>query len=340
MTRKLKDAVVVVTGASSGIGRATAQAFAGKGGAVVLAARREWALSEVAAECERQGGRALVVPTDVADEMAVQELARRTVEHFGRIDVWVNNAAVTLFARFEEAPSADYRRVIETNLFGYVNGARAVLPLFYAQGRGVLINVSSIMGKVPAPYASAYVVSKHGVRALGESLRQEAILAGADDVHVCTVMPATIDTPFFQHAANYTGRAVKAMPPVYPAEDVAEKIVDLAEHPEREVVVGNAGRLMELQQTLAQGMTERTLAKMVDEQHLADEPAPPTSGNLFSPMGEGTGVGGGWRSDGGASRGRKLAATLLLPLPTVLAWRRYRQGSAAGQPPPTGTSRS
>ena len=331
MAKNLEDAVVVVTGASSGIGRATALAFAEKGANLVLAARREWALREVAAECEQRGARALVVPTDVTDEAAVQELAGSAVGHFGRIDVWVNNAAVTLFARFEDAPPADYRRVIETNLFGYVHGARAAMPLFYRQGSGVLINVGSIMSKVPAPYASAYVVSKHGVRALGECLRQEVVLAGADDVHVCTVMPATIDTPFFQHAANYTGRAVKAMPPVYPAEDVAEKIVDLAQRPEREVVVGNAGRLMELQQTLAQGMTERTLATLIDEQHLADEPAPPTPGNLFAPVGEGTGVSGGWRSDGGSSRSRKLAATLLVSLPAVLAWRRYQQSGPTRQ---------
>ena len=189
---------------------------------------------------------------------------------FGRIDVWVNNAAVGLFARFEEAPIVDFRRVIETDLFGYVYGARAVLPLFYRRGRGMLINVGSVMSEVPGPYVSAYTIAKHGVRALGECLRQEVQLAGVDDIKICTVMPATIDTPFFQHAANYTGRAVKAMPPVYPAESVAKTIVDLVEHPRREVVVGNAGRLMTMQQSLAPGMNERMLAKMVDRQHLED----------------------------------------------------------------------
>ena len=189
---------------------------------------------------------------------------------FGRIDVWVNNAAVGLFSRFEDAPIVDFRRVIETDLFGYVYGARAVLPLFYRRGRGVLINVGSVMSEVPGPYVSAYAIAKHGVRALGECLRQEVQLAGADDIKICTVMPATIDTPFFQHAANYTGRAVKAMPPVYPADSVAKTIVDLVDHPRREVVVGNAGRLMTMQQSLAPGMSERMLATMVDRQHLED----------------------------------------------------------------------
>ena len=329
MAKKMKDLVVVITGASSGIGEATAFEFAEQGASVVLAARREWALREVASECERRGGRALHVPTDVSDEAAVHDLARRALEHFGRIDVWVNNAAVGLFARFEDAPLADFRRVIETDLFGYVYGARAVLPLFYRRGRGLLINVGSIMSEVPGPYVSAYTIAKHGVRALGECLRQEVQLAGVDDIKICTVMPATIDTPFFQHAANYTGRAVKAMPPVYPAESVAKTIVDLVEHPRREVVVGNAGRLMAMQQSLAPGLNERMLATMVDRQHLEDIPAPPTSGSLFSPMGRGASIEGGWRSPNGTSKARKLATALVVGIPAALVWRQYWKETVA-----------
>ncbi|MBW3634606.1 MAG: SDR family oxidoreductase [Chloroflexi bacterium] len=329
MAKKMKDLVVVITGASSGIGLATALEFAERGASVVLAARREWALRDVASECERRGGQALPVPTDTTDEAAVQELARRAVERFGRIDVWVNNAAVGLFSRFEDAPMADFRRVIETDLFGYVYGARAVLPLFYQRGRGLLINVGSIMSEVPGPYVSAYAIAKHGVRALGECLRQEIQLAGVDNINVCTVMPATIDTPFFQHAANYTGRAVKAMPPVYPANSVAETIVSLVEHPQREVVVGNAGRLMAMQQTLAPGMNERMLATMIDKQHLADDPAPPTSGSLFSPVGPAASVDGGWRRSTGTSKARKLATAALVGIPAALVWRQYWKETAA-----------
>jgi NAD(P)-dependent dehydrogenase (short-subunit alcohol dehydrogenase family) len=328
MAKKMKDLVVVITGASSGIGQATALEFAAQGANVVLAARREWALQDVAIECERQGGQALPVPTDTSDEAAVQELARHAVERFGRIDVWVNNAAVGLFARFEDAPMADFRRVIETDLFGYVYGARAVLPLFYRRGRGTLINVGSIMSEVPGPYVSAYTIAKHGVRALGECLRQEIQLAGAEDINVCTVMPATIDTPFFQHAANYTGREVKAMPPVYPADAVANTIVGLVEHPQREVVVGNAGRLMTMQQTLAPGMSERMLATMIDKQHLADIPAPPTSGSLFSPIGPGASIDGGWRPNG-TSKARKLATAALVGIPAALVWRHYWKETVA-----------
>ncbi len=294
MPRKIRDSVVVITGASSGIGRATAVSFAREGASLVLAARREQPLQEAAAECRNVGGRALAVPTDVRHEEAVRELARKAIENFGRIDVWVNNAGVGFFSRFEEAPPEVYRSVIETDLFGTIYGARAALPYFREQGSGVLINMGSLVSKVPQPYTSPYVIAKHGVRALGESLRQELILDGAKGIHVCTVMPATIDTPFFQHAANYTGRAAKAMPPVYPAERVAQTILRCAKRPKREVFVGNSARMLSSQFTMAPGLTERTFATMVDRQHLQDTPAPPNPGNVLEPMEDGTGVSGGW----------------------------------------------
>jgi short-subunit dehydrogenase len=287
MARKLDAAVVVITGASSGIGRASALRFAEQGTAVVLAARRQAALQEVAEECQQRGGRALAVPTDVTDPEAVQALAQQAVEHFGRVDVWVNNAAVTLFGRFEETPLEDYKRVLETNIFGYIHGARAVLPQFREQGSGVLIQVSSIVALATQPYTSAYVMSKAAIRALSMCLRQELILDGKHDIHVCTVMPATIDTPFFQQAANYTGRKTQAMPPVYPADKVAETIVKLAKHPRREAMAGNAGRMLGMVRTLSTGLMEHLMARQVEKTHLAPERQwEPTSGNLWEPMPE------------------------------------------------------
>jgi NAD(P)-dependent dehydrogenase (short-subunit alcohol dehydrogenase family) len=293
---RVQGTTAVIVGASSGIGRATALALARKGAAgVALAARRAEALEELAAECGQQGAQTLVVALDVTDASAVEDLARRAVERFGRIDVWVNAAAVTLFAPFEETPLEDFRRVLDVNAMGYVHGARAALPRLRGQGRGVLINVSSVVSGVPQPYAHAYVMSKAAVRALSGSLRQELWLAGQRGVKVCTVLPATIDTPLFQHAANYTGRKVVPMPPVYPPERVARAIVDLVRVPRRELVVGPAGRGMLAQMTLAPGLTERVMAVWVDRTHLSPrEPAPATPGNLYLPAPGTASVDGGW----------------------------------------------
>jgi short-subunit dehydrogenase len=305
MSAMLRDAVVVITGASSGIGRATALDCAREGGRLVLAARRAEALEDVARECRELGGDAIAVATDVTDEHAVQQLAHRAVERFGCIDVWVNNAGVTLFARFEEAPPEAYRRVIETNLFGYIHGARAVLPWFRKQGRGVLINNASIVGKTASPYVSAYVLAKFAIVGFSESLRQELL---DSSIEVCTILPASIDTPLFQHAANYTGRAVKPLNPVYDPELVASAIVRCAKRPRREVFVGNAGRRLVMMKTFAPALGERRTARKVERDHFQNRPSPRSEGNLFAPM-PGTGVTGGWRQ-ASASLGRLAVGTL------------------------------
>ncbi|AKT42116.1 SDR family oxidoreductase [Chondromyces crocatus] len=315
MEKDPSDTVVVITGASSGIGRATAQLFAGAGASVVLAARSKETLEEVAIECSRVGGTALVVPTDVRSEDEVRELARRAIEHFGHIDVWVNNAAVSLFGRTEDVPYEAYRQVIETNLFGSIHGARAALPGFRAQGHGVLINVGSVAGIFGQPYTSAYCVTKFGVRGLGESLRQE--LMDAPNIHVCTVMPATVDTPIFQQAANYTGRAVQPIPPVIDPYRVAHTIVELVGRPQREVIVGWAGRMMAAQHAIAPGRAERRMAKTVEEKHLTDRPAPLSPGNLFSPVPEQNHVSGGWSRDGSPGRRERIPAALALSMPAL-----------------------
>ncbi|WP_437967419.1 SDR family oxidoreductase [Sorangium sp. So ce260] len=327
MRDKFRNMVVVITGASSGIGRATALEFARRGAAVTLAARREQPLRELAAACEQAGGKALVVPTDVTSEAAVLEVARRTTEAFGRIDVWVNNAAVTLFGLFEQTPSEPYRRVIETNLFGTIHGARAALAQFRRQGTGVLINVGSMVSRLSEPYVSAYVASKHAIRGLSQSLRQELKLLRARDIHVATVLPATIDTPFFQHAGNYTGRTPRAMPPVYPPERVARAIVRLARTPRREVFVGSAARQLALLSLVAPGLAERLLARSVDRLHLQhDRTAYATNGNLFTPLPEGTDVSGGWKPRGKKRLLRALVVGLSALAPAVLGflWLRPR----------------
>jgi short-subunit dehydrogenase len=303
MAAKLKDSTVVITGASSGIGRATALRFVAKGARVVLAARNAEALTTVAREIEARGGRALAVPTDVTDQAAVVALAERAKEAFGQIDVWVNNAGVMAFGRFDATPLDIDRRILETNVLGTLYGSRAALAAFEPHGRGVLINLSSVVTRMPQPFASAYVASKHAVRGLDMSLRQELLLAGQKDIHVVTVMPAVIDTPLFQHAANYAGRKVRAIPPVYAAEEAAEVIVDAAVHPRREVYVGSAGPVMNAQMKLMPGAVERIVARVVGKGQFEDAHEPANPGNLFEPARGPGSISGGWR----ASRPRTLA---------------------------------
>lgn len=307
MSKRIADSVIVITGASTGIGRASALAFARSGGTVVVTSRREEVLRTLAGQCEQLGGSAIAVAADVTDQQAIQNLARRVIETFGRIDVWINNAAVTLFARFEEAPPEAYRRVIETNLFGCVHGARAVLPYFREHGSGILINVSSGVGRIGSPFISAYSASKFAIIGLSESLRME--LRDAPDIHVCTVLPAAIDTPLFQQGANFTRRAVKPIAPIYRAEKVADAIVDLVRHPRREIIVGNAAKVGLMMHAIAPHLTERIYAKQVEQRHFEDRPAPPSNGNLFKPLEQYESVSGGWRAP--ASNGRFSAEAVL-----------------------------
>ncbi|MGC4791007.1 SDR family oxidoreductase [Micromonospora sp. DT178] len=283
LTRSLADATVVLTGASSGIGTATAYALARRGTAVVLAARSETALEEVAVRCRELGGRALVVPTDVTDPAAVERLAARAVAEFGRIDGWINNAAVGAVGLFDEIPVEEFRRVLEVNLLGAAYGIRAALPQLSAAGGGVLINNASVLAEVAMPYQSAYNAAKHGIRGLADTVRQEMRVTGRGDISICTVLPATIDTPFFRHAANHSGRELVPPPPVYPPEVVAETIVRLLRRPRREAYAGGAARLIGLQWRLAPAFAERVLGWYTHRTQFGPAPRPESTGNVFHP---------------------------------------------------------
>jgi short-subunit dehydrogenase len=296
MKKKLENRVAVVTGASSGIGRATAVALAARGASVVVVARRAEVLEEVVDECRAHGVEALAMPADVTDADAMATVARETAGRFGRIDIWVNNAAVSMFGAVDEGPVEHWHRVIETNVFGTYHGVRAVLPWMREQAGGVIINVSSVLGKYGAPYLSAYVASKHSVRALSDCVRQE--LFDLDDVHVCTVLPGPIDTPFFQHSANFSGREIKPIKPVIDAHRVAHAIVSVCTRPRREAVVGGSSRQSLLLARLAPGLLERIVSRKIDSDHFADRPAPPSDGNLFEPDPGGDQVTGGWARSG------------------------------------------
>ncbi len=303
MRRELKDAVVVLTGASSGIGRAAALRFAARRARLVLAARDPEALEEVAVECrDTFGVEALSVVTDIRDEVSVDALAQIAVDRFGRIDVWVNDAAVYMLGTIEDCPTQAIKNLLETNVMGTIHGTRAAMAQFRKQGRGVLINMGSVAGKVSYAKAGPYCASKHAIHAITETLRQE--IRGTD-IHACLAIPATVDTPLFQHAANYTGREMVAMRPIYKAERVARAIVSLAERPRREAIIGTAPRMLTLLDHLVPWLFERAMRALVEIDHLGRLGRVPDSGNLEAPRGPHA-VEGGWRAR--RSPGAKLLA--------------------------------
>ena len=283
---------MVVTGASSGIGRATAHAFAARGDAVVLAARSASTLHEVAEECRAAGGRALVVPTDVTDPAAVQALVGRAVQEYGRIDVWVGAAASWSLGRFEDTPADVFRQSLETTFFGHVHAARALLPQLRSQGHGVIVHIVSVYGRLATPHVASYVAAKWGLAGFSEVLRHE--LRDAPGIAVCTVLTGSVDTPIYRHAANYTGRRIRPVPPVLRPERVAEAVVRLADRPRPEVVVGRVHHLAAWTHDRAPWLYDRFIPA-VDAVMVGRWPATPHDGTVLEPSPATNAVGGGWR---------------------------------------------
>jgi short-subunit dehydrogenase len=311
----LKNKIVVITGASSGTGKAIALEFAAQQAQLVLGSRNLEAMLECAAECEELGARVKCVVTDVTDEDAMIELAAAAHAFGGKIDVWVNNAGVLAAGPFDETPMSVHDQVIRTNLMGYIHGAHAVMPYFKKQEHGVLINNISIGGFLPVPYGVGYSASKFGLRGFSAALKAE--LTDWPDIHICDAFPAFLDTPGIQHAANYTGKVLKPAPPVYDPRRVAIAIVQLALKPQKELMIGSTSVLLRLAHGLFPELT-RGIASLVIKTYLknADE-LPKTNGNLFSPVDYGNSVYGGWGIPGRPKAHRKYIAGGLLALSAV-----------------------
>jgi short-subunit dehydrogenase len=275
-----RSKVVVITGASSGLGRAAAIEFARRGAHVVLGARRPEALERTAQSCRDVGGGATVVVTDVTRASDVAALCEAALAVSGQIDVWVNNAGVTCFGTLESTPFEQHERVIETNLYGAMHGARAVLPVFRRQNRGVLINIGSILSKLGQPFVPSYVISKFALRGLSEALRAE--LSTEPGIAVCTLLPYAMDTEHFQAGSNFIGRRAHPVPPVQSPEEVATALVDLAERPRRERHVPRIATLGLALHALFPRQVERLVHDVLQQWHFGELEAEKPAGNLWS----------------------------------------------------------
>ncbi len=230
--------VVVITGASSGIGRATALALAGRGEHLVLAARGAARLHSAAMACRDLGARVTEVACDVRSSSAMGELVTRTVTEHGRVDAWVHCAAVMAYGTVEQVPVEVFDTVVTTNLLGTANAARAVLPQFRAQRAGTFVALGSLLDSTTAPLMGAYATGKWGQRGLLRVLRQETRGRRARDIHVCTVAPAGVRTPIYTSAATYAGHLGSPPPPAATAERVAAAVLSCLDRPRRLVTVG------------------------------------------------------------------------------------------------------
>lgn len=308
---------IVITGASSGAGRAIALAFAEKQDQLVLASRNFEELKNVAIECEEFGAIVRLVETDVTDPGAMINLAAIADDFGGRIDVWVNNAGVLAVGVFDETPMEVLDQVVRTNLMGYIHGAHAVMPYFKKQGRGILINNISIGGFLPVPYGTGYSASKFGLRGFSAALKGE--LVGFPDIHVCDAFPAFIDSPGIQHAANYTGKQLRPAPPVYDPMRLAWAIVKLAEHPRSEIMVGSTSVLLRWSYALFPGIT-RGIAGQIIRGYLNNAaPIDKSDGNIFNTVDYGNAVYGGWGVPGRPKAHRKyIAGGLMLCAASLL----------------------
>jgi short-subunit dehydrogenase len=307
----LGNKTIVVTGASSGAGKAIALEFALQKPTLILAARNPEALREVAHECSQLGAKVRTLITDVTDAGAMIELAAEAKAFGGKIDIWVNNAGLLAVGSFDEVPLAVHQQVIDTNLMGYINGAHAVLPYFKRQKQGILINNISIGGFLPVPFGVGYSASKFGLRGFSAALKAE--LANWPDIHICDAFPAFLDTPGIQHAANYTGKYLKPAPPVYDPRRVAMAIVELAEKPRAEVMIGSISTLLRLSYGLFPALTRGITGAVIRTYLKNADPIAKSDGNVFGPVDYGNSVYGGWGLPGKPKAHRKyLVAGLLL----------------------------
>jgi NAD(P)-dependent dehydrogenase (short-subunit alcohol dehydrogenase family) len=284
--KPIEQQVVAVVGAASGIGRETARRFAQRGAAVVVAARSQSGLESLVTEIRQAGGEATAIVADVLVFEQVQAIAEKAVATYGRLDTWVHVPAVGLFATVEQTTPDEYKRILDVNLMGQIYGAKAALPHLRQAGGGALIHISSMEGRRALPLQSAYSTSKHALEGFLESLRVELQHEGAP-ISVASIKPAVINTPFYSNARTKLGVLPTGIPPYYQPDLVADAVLYAAEHPSRDLIVGDVGRILDLLQRLSPGLVDTLLATFGFPLQQTDRPKPETApDNLDQPLPE------------------------------------------------------
>jgi short-subunit dehydrogenase len=283
--KPLDQQVIVITGASSGIGLCTALLAAEAGASLVIAARNGETLDTVVGQIEQAGGQAMAVPTDVGDREQLLALADAAVERFGRIDTWINDAGVAIYGRLEEVDDADSRRLFDTNFWGVVNGSLAALPHLRRTG-GALINIGSEVSDAVVPLQGMYSASKHAVKGFTDALRVEVEEVDDSPVSITLIQPTAVNTPYPQHARNYMAQEPKLPSPMIDPQQVAEAILKAATEGGRDVKVGTMAKLNTMTSKLLPSLGDRMSAMQANrqqEKRLALSP----EGTLHQAGGEG-----------------------------------------------------
>ena len=286
---------VLVTGASSGIGRATAIELGGRGARLVLVARGREALEEAATEARAAGAADVVVcPADVLDEGAITDAVTTAVDRFGRLDAVVHAAQVMAYGTIEEVPRKVFETVVETAVHGPAVLARAVLPVFRRQGEGRLVVVNSVLGQVATPVLGSYVAAKWGQLGLVRVLQQET--RDVPGISVSILQPGGVDTPIYYQAASWTGSTGRPPPPVYSAERLGRRVVSLLDRPKRQVQAGVFNSVITAAFRLVPGVFDVLVGPLLRQLAIADDDVPPTEGNVFASRPELNATEGRWRS--------------------------------------------
>ncbi|MBW4643498.1 MAG: SDR family oxidoreductase [Goleter apudmare HA4340-LM2] len=282
--KTIDQQVVVVVGASSGIGRETALKFAQRGAKVVVSARSEPGLKSLVEEIQGLGGDAIYVIADVSNFLQVKAIADQAVAEYGRLDTWVNAAATGVIAPFEKITPEEFGRVVDVTLMGQVYGAMAALPYLKQQGRGALILISSMEGRRSLPLQSPYSAAKHGVEGFVEALRVE-IQHEKWPISVTSILPSTINTPYYNKIRSKLGVKPTGIPPYYQPGIVADAILYAAENPTRDFVVGDAGKVLDLLQRISPPLVDSLLSAIAFTGQRTNEPKPEDApDNLYEPV--------------------------------------------------------